>query len=284
MLLFQKEGFFDEIVQILHEETGEHVNIMGPGGVIVSSTRPERIGSVHEAAKKIMDKLIDDALVTEEEAQKLEGVRAGCNLPIEYNGERIGVVGMSGDPARMIQIVRVAVRTVTLWIRNYEQQEERNKTADNVYNQLQQMAAAIQQIGAQSEEFTVASKEALNEVQSAAEHIQAMEKALNFIKETADHSNLIGLNASIEAAHAGEAGRGFGVVASEVRKLAANSHNHVQIIRNLLAQVNSSFDRISKQAQHNEIRTHEQHAALQEIASYVNEIENVMSTLKEGVD
>ncbi len=66
---------------------------------------------------------------------------------------------------------------------------------------------------------------------------------MNFIEEIADETNLLALNAAIQAAHAGEEGKGFGVVASEIRNLAESSS---QATKSIYQIIEKTVESISK--------------------------------------
>lgn len=139
------------------------------------------------------------------------------------------------------------------------------------------IAAAIQQLAASATSIH-SNEQVLNkEIKNIIQLSEEINEVTTFIKEIADETKMLGLNAAIEAARAGDAGKGFGVVADEIRKLSEESKSTVPKIKQLTDRIKKTVEETSIKSQSSLESSEEQAAATEEITASVEQI-TTMST------
>lgn len=185
-----------------------------------------------------------------------------------------------------------------------EELEEMNRGLQNMNESAESITASsikstdIAGEGGQLVEKTASQMNVIDQSVKKAENvISALEskskditQILGVINGIADQTNLLALNAAIEAARAGESGRGFSVVAEEVRKLAVQSANSAKEIENLIKEIVQDIDvsqevftAVNREVQSGLSFTEQTKVSFHNIFDMTKEISNQLQTMNQTV-
>lgn len=151
--------------------------------------------------------------------------------------------------------------------------------SENLSQGLTGISSAIQELAASAANINTNEQDLNNEIKEVISISEQINSISQFIKDIADETKMLGLNAAIEAARAGEYGRGFGVVAEEIRKLSDQSKSTVPKIIELTNSIKEKIESSSKKSQSSLSSSQEQAAATEEITASIEEINKMADDL-----
>ena len=170
-------------------------------------------------------------------AQSLSAVTEQTNLEVSSQKE---------ETEQVATAMNQMTATVHDVARNAEEAAQAAQTADGKVESGQQV---VRQSMVRIEQLADSATSASSSIESLSAEIQNIGTVLSVIKSVAEQTNLLALNAAIEAARAGEQGRGFAVVADEVRALAKRTQQSTEEIERLVSALRTAAQASVQQIQ-----------------------------------
>jgi methyl-accepting chemotaxis protein len=244
----------------------------------------EMAGAVEEFKVQAVAKAERDAAASEAQNKELAASRRGELIRFADDFESAVGAIVSNVSASAVQLessastlTRTAETTQTLSSQVAGVSEQASSNMQSVATATEQLSASVEEIGRQvrdssriAEAAVVQAKETDGRIGKLSHAAQQIGEVVKLITAIAEQTNLLALNATIEAARAGEAGRGFAVVASEVKSLAS--------------QTAKATDEISSHITGMQGATAESVAAIKEIGATIGKISSISTSIASAVE
>lgn len=257
-------------------------------GVLISNQNElmEKLTGTINVLKKETNKVNDSAQVLTESSSKslvaLESVKQSV-YAIESEDKKTNEI-ISSTYSDIESLKGNAMKVEELVVGQSLSIEQASNSIHEMVNSIANISDITKKADEVSEKLRVTSHSGSQSIKTAEEAIkliqessEAVHNAVLIIKKISGQTNLLAMNASIEAAHAGEFGQGFAVVADEVRTLAANSAKNVQTVNDYISDMAEKIENGVQAMQ-------DAKQAFEVIDSGVEETADIVRSIAQAVD
>lgn len=225
--------------------------------VLVNSMR-NQVGVISTNSERLAESSTDLTIVTESTAEALEHQRTETESV---------ATSMNELSASALQVSKSAEYVATA-------AADANDEAQNGYRVVKQAVGSINEL---ESEVDVAA-DVMGNLQQESQNIGAV---LDVIKSIAEQTNLLALNAAIEAARAGEQGRGFAVVADEVRTLAGRTQQSTQEIQSMIESLQAGTHEAVSVMDRSREKTKDSVGYANEAGEYLEKIKDTVTSMSD---